>query len=148
MFLCECVTIGPDYCRQLIHQLAPERFEWNFRQVIFKLILVIVGWGISCEIAFRWLSLDITDDKSTLVQAVASYHQATSHYLNQCLPRSLMPITHNHHHHQSSSSIINHNRQYKSVFPGISSLIFTMGIPILAKQHIFTGMTPGCQQVL
>ena len=36
--------------------------------------LVIDGWGISCEIALRWLSLDLTDDKSTLVQAMAWYH--------------------------------------------------------------------------
>ena len=35
--------------------LAPGRFKRNFRYVIFKLISVIVGWGISCEIAFRWI---------------------------------------------------------------------------------------------
>ena len=28
------------------------------------LILVIDGWGISCEIALIWMSLDLTDDKS------------------------------------------------------------------------------------
>ena len=30
--------------------------------VIFKLDLVIDGWGISCEIAPRWMSLDFIDD--------------------------------------------------------------------------------------
>ena len=34
---------------------------------------------------------DITDDKSTLVQVMAWCRQATSHYLNQCWPRSAMP---------------------------------------------------------
>ena len=34
---------------------------------------------------------DLTDDKSTLVQAMAWCHQATSHYLSQCWPRSLSP---------------------------------------------------------
>ena len=34
----------------------------------FKVILISDGWGISCEIALRWLSLDLTDDKSTLIQ--------------------------------------------------------------------------------
>ena len=30
-----------------VNPLAPEKFEWNFRHVIFKQILVIDGWGIS-----------------------------------------------------------------------------------------------------
>ena len=29
------------------------------------------GWGILCEIAIRWMSLNLTDDKSTLVQVMA-----------------------------------------------------------------------------
>ena len=69
--------------------LAPGKFEWNSRYVIFKWILVIDGWGISCEIALIWMSLDLTDDQSTLVQVMAWYRQATSHYLGQCWPRSL-----------------------------------------------------------
>ena len=71
--------------------LTPGRFEWNFGKVIFKLILVIVGWGISCETAFRCMSLDLTDGKSTLVQVMAWCCQATSHYLRQCWPRSKSP---------------------------------------------------------
>ena len=34
---------------------------------------------------------DLTDDKSTLVQVMAWCHQAASHYLRQCWPRSLSP---------------------------------------------------------
>ena len=45
-----------------IHTLAPGKFIWNFRYVIFKRILVIDGWGISCEIALIWMSLDFTDE--------------------------------------------------------------------------------------
>ena len=52
---------------------------------------MIDGWGISCEIVIRWMSLDLTDDKSTLVQVMAWCRQATSHYLNQCWPRSISP---------------------------------------------------------
>ena len=48
-------------------------------------------WGISCKIALRWMPLDLTDDKSTLVQVMAWCRQATSHYLSQCWPRSLVP---------------------------------------------------------
>ena len=35
------------------NSLAPGRSEWNYRQIILKPILVIDGWGISCEIALR-----------------------------------------------------------------------------------------------
>ena len=53
---------------------------------------MIEGWGISCsEIALIWMSLDFTDDQLTLVQVMAWCRQATSHYLNQCWPRSLSP---------------------------------------------------------
>ena len=33
------------------NSLAPARLEWNFRYVVFKLMSVIDGWGIPCEIA-------------------------------------------------------------------------------------------------
>ena len=36
---------------QRFNSLAPGKFEWNYRFVIFKRILVIEGWSISCEIA-------------------------------------------------------------------------------------------------
>ena len=78
------------YCMQL-NSLAPGRFEWHFREVIFKLIFVIDGWDIPFEIAIRWLLLDLTDDQSTLVQVMAWCHEATSHYLSQCWPRSVSP---------------------------------------------------------
>ena len=64
------------------------RFEWNFIYVICKRILVIDGWGISFEIAIIWMSLDFTNDQSTLVQVMPWCCQATSHYLSQCWYRS------------------------------------------------------------
>ena len=75
----------------VINSLAPGKFEWNFRYLIFQIISVIDGWGIPCELALRWMSLDLSDDKSTLVQVMAWCRQATSHYLSQCWPRSLPP---------------------------------------------------------
>ena len=56
-----------------------------------KLILVTDGCDISSEIALRWTSLDLSDDKSTLVQVMAWCRQAKRHFLNQCWPRSLPP---------------------------------------------------------
>ena len=61
---------------------------------VSNVVLVVIDrWSISCEIAFRWMPLYlITDDKSTLGQVMAWCHQATSHYLSQCCPRSLSPF--------------------------------------------------------
>ena len=61
------------------------RFDWNLRLAIFKLILIINGWGIYCEIVLMWMSLDLTEDKSNWVQVMAWCCQATSHYLNPML---------------------------------------------------------------
>ena len=73
------------------NSLTPGKFEWNVRYLIFQIISVIDGWGISCELTLRWMSLDLTDDKSTLVQVMAWCRQATNHYLSQCWSRSLSP---------------------------------------------------------
>ena len=67
----------------------------DFKEILDKwfssYIYVIDGWGISNEVAIRWMSLDFSKNKSTLVQVMAWCHQATSHNLNQCWPRSLSP---------------------------------------------------------
>ena len=83
--VCETISTILPY----INSLVPGKFELNFRYEIFKQILVTGSWGISCEIALIWMSLDFTDDQSTLVQVMAWYHQATSHYLSQCWPKSV-----------------------------------------------------------
>ena len=75
-----------DFCGDFgLNSLAPGEFEWNFIRVIFKQILIID------EIALIWMSLDFTDDQSTLVQVMAWCRQAISHYPSQCWPRSLSP---------------------------------------------------------
>ena len=67
----EVNTVHPKNCTHGLHSccsvveinsLAPGRFQWNFRSFIFKLILVINDWDISCEIALRFLSMDLTYD--------------------------------------------------------------------------------------
>ena len=77
--------------RLVINSLAPGRFKVNIRWVNFKLILVVNGWGISCETAFICISLDHIYGKSTLVQVMAWCRQATSHYLSQCWLRYQSP---------------------------------------------------------
>ena len=61
--------------------------NWILGQVVFKQRFVIDGWDISHEIARRRISLDLTDEESTLLQVMVWCHQATSHYLGQCWPR-------------------------------------------------------------
>ena len=53
---------------------------------------MIVGWGICCEIAIRWIWIslvDLTDYRSMLVQVMAWHHQAANHYFSQCWTRSM-----------------------------------------------------------
>ena len=80
--------IGP---LEISMQFCINNFQAYFSDWIFKLISVIDGWYITSEIVLRWMSLDLSDDKSILVQVMAWCHQATSHYLSQCGPRSLSP---------------------------------------------------------
>ena len=75
----------------ILNPLAPGKFKWNFRYVISKWISVSDVWGISCEIALIRMSLDFTDDQSTLDQVMAWCRQAISHYLSQCWPRPQSP---------------------------------------------------------
>ena len=51
---------------------------------------MIDGWGVSCKIALRWMSPALTGEKSTMVQVMAWCRQATSHYLSQCWPKSML----------------------------------------------------------
>ena len=49
-----------------------EDFNAIWDQKFSSHVLVIDGWGISRETTLRWMLLDLTDDKSGLVQAMAS----------------------------------------------------------------------------
>ena len=44
----------------LLNSLAFGRFQWNFIWVIFRLIFVVDGLGISCEISLTWMWLKAT----------------------------------------------------------------------------------------
>ena len=74
-----------------INSLAPGRPGYHFKTATFNLVLLIGIFTLSNNNALGWMPWDLTDDKSPLVQVMAWCHQATSHYLNQCFPRSLSP---------------------------------------------------------
>ena len=65
------------------NSFLPRRIGWHLK-LIFKLILLIGGWGISSEIALIWMSLDFNDKQPTLVRLTTP-----NHYLNQCWSRSM-----------------------------------------------------------
>ena len=70
---------------------ASGRCGQNFKIIIFKLIPWTHISCTTCKIVVRWRPQNSIDDKSTLVQVMAWSHQATSHYLSQCWPRSMSP---------------------------------------------------------
>ena len=77
---------------QVLSVLAPGRCGSYFKCIISTLIIQNSSWGNHCEIAFRWIPLNLTNEKSKiLVQVMARCHQAASHYLNQCWPSFMVP---------------------------------------------------------
>ena len=61
--------------------------------VIFNHIIKNSNLGTCCEIVQQWVPQKLTNvnEMLTLVQLMAWCHQATSHYLSQCWPRSMLP---------------------------------------------------------
>ena len=75
----------------VLNSLVPEWCGTSFKSAISEYVLWIQFISTSRKIAFRWMAENTFDDKSTLVQVMAWCHQATSHYLSQCWPRSVLP---------------------------------------------------------
>ena len=68
--------------------LGPRRCSCNLKLVIFKLISRIDILTFSYAIILRWMTQDLTDDQSTLIQVMAWCCQC--HCLSQCWPGSMM----------------------------------------------------------
>ena len=83
--------IFPLSANKQLNSLAPVRPECHFKTAIFNFVLLIGIFTSSSDNVVTWMSRDLTDGKSTLVQVMAWCRQATSHYLSQCWPRSLTP---------------------------------------------------------
>ena len=82
--------------------MVGENSSWEFPKVGVRLILelrLILETRRYCEIALRWISLDLTIVKWTLVQVMTRCRQATSHYMSQYWPRSVSLW-----HHQATMS--------------------------------------------
>ena len=64
---------------------------WTHWPLEDRNVILKMQFSILYDNTLRWMSYDLTDDKSTLVQVMARCRQATSHYLSQCWPRSMPP---------------------------------------------------------
>ena len=73
------------------NSLAPRWCGCSFKSVILEYMSQIKFMNASCEIALRWMQQNTLDGMSTMVQVMALCHQAPSHYLIQCWPRSMSP---------------------------------------------------------
>ena len=75
--------------RLALNSLAPERWGSYYTSVVSNPILRIDIQSTSCEIARMWVSQNPFDNESKLFQVIDWHHQATSHYVSQCWPRSM-----------------------------------------------------------
>ena len=57
-------------------------------KVFSNFLYSIAAWALTGT-SLRWMLQNLTYENSALVQVMAWCHQATSHYLNQCWPRSI-----------------------------------------------------------
>ena len=86
VYLCHTHPLG----NFILNLLAPGRFGCDLKNLIFNLVLLIGILRSLYDNALRSMLQNITG-KSTLVQVMAWCRQATSHYLSQCWPRSMLP---------------------------------------------------------
>ena len=73
------------------NSLVPSRCGNDFKSMISRYILQVTSMKTSCETALRRIPQNTFDNKSTLVQVMTWFPQATNHYLSQCWPRSMSP---------------------------------------------------------
>ena len=86
LYFCSFIT---DF--QLTHWLL-----WDLDSILKVLSSILFYWLVCSDLLMimpsewlRWMSWDLPEDKSTLVQVMAWCRQASSHYLSQCWPRSV-----------------------------------------------------------
>ena len=56
---------------------------YDFKSTIFKLVLLTGMFSSPYDYVIRWITWELTDDKSTLVQVMAWGGQVTGHFLSQ-----------------------------------------------------------------
>ena len=73
----------------LFNSLAPGKSRCDFKNFVSNLVsLTCICRTVN---TLRWMTGNLTDGKSALIQVMAWCPQATRHYLSQCWPRSMSP---------------------------------------------------------
>ena len=75
-FVRECFIVGDWLVTYKL--IGPLEIGMAFYMSNFKLILVIDSWGTSRQIALIWTLVDLTDEKSTLVQLMVWCRQSSA----------------------------------------------------------------------
>ena len=110
------------------------------KTAISNLVLLIGFFISSNDNAPRWMPLDLTDDKSTLVQVMDWCRQATSHYLSQWWPCSMSPygVTRPQWVEAYSVSPIYRGRVYR----GIGYIAVACWTPFFGAQERYNSLDP------
>ena len=89
-YICKCLPSTID--SEWVNSLAPGVFDYSLKLVNCKFISFNDKYlQVFSDIAIRWMPKHLTHHHSTLVQVMVWCHQAPSHYLSQCWPRSISP---------------------------------------------------------
>ena len=85
------VNTNSDLCSASVTRVLYWSMQYNvvMHRVITALDCSCLDPRYMYEIALRWMSHNLTNGKSTLVQVMTWCWKATSHYQNQCWPKSM-----------------------------------------------------------
>ena len=87
-------NVSQFFCPHCVNSLAPGRFWMKFLVTNFQ--TNFSNWWLSYfmwhDIALKWLSLDLTDDKSALILLMVWCPQAARYFLSQCWLKSMSPF--------------------------------------------------------
>ena len=89
-----CMGLGILWTHEFYQTISPDLSSKESVISEHKSLIRFVS-ACCCAIALMGVLQNTFADESTLIQVMAWYHQATSHYLNHCWPRSLTPHSFN-----------------------------------------------------
>ena len=75
----------------------------------------ILAWAFAVKLLLRWMPQNLMNERSTLVHIMAWCRQATSHYLNPCLPRFMLPYGVTRPHWVKASQIIGTSHEHHGI---------------------------------
>ena len=75
--------------------LSPGVSWCNLKKNVIFILVLLIGIFRSYDNTLGWMPWKFTDYKSTLVQVMAWFHQATSHYFSQRLCCHMASLGHN-----------------------------------------------------